>query len=129
MSDLDDKLRDIVSEYAESHEQSQFDEQVRLIKQAFKDDAWSAIPEKEVYDRVLKYDNQTICSQCQNRFTTQEDCLLHYKLHDPTMTGQEWYDRFTKEMNGVETYSGDDYYGLVSDDEVLDAAKRATGIE
>lgn len=97
------------------------DEVIKQIKQAFIKDHWSAIPEAEVYERVLKYDDQIVCSQCQNRFTTEEDYISHTKLHDPYMTGQEWYNRFKQEFveDRTVSYNGD----------MLAVARRAAGIE
>lgn len=82
----------------------QKDELVAQIKQAFADERYIQIPDKI----------RTI------RITEELD-----ELPTGFMTGQEWFQRFNYEFKGTRWY--DQLTG--SHDEVIEAAKKAAGIE
>lgn len=112
MSDLDDKLReilygmvqDISVQGKDGHKA--FSESIAQIKQAFKD-AGGKLPDE---NNVYHIDNAT--------FIGRNNSI------DGAMTGAEWYDRFTMEM--VRTLNNH-HQGI--SERVAEAAKRASGIE
>jgi hypothetical protein len=101
---LDDKLRDILLGPTST------DEAVQLVKQAFA---------AESYRQILKAKEQMKAVEAHN-------ADLVY------MSGQEWYDRFEKELEPLLTYPIDDSgivnYSCIMKDSVYIAARRATGL-
>lgn len=61
---------------------------------------------------------------------TQDGTKIKFNPEDDRITGQEWYDRFIKELGEPEVFVGYGYDSIGYDeDDVLEAAKRAAGIE
>jgi len=130
-SSLDDKLWAIL-ENAQSYID---DEQIKAeaayvaiaqIKQSFADERYIQLSNDCSHRFVHTYDDRQhegeTCTRCgQFRHMSQNDADSHIEPA-PVMTGQEWYDRFEKEL-GRETIDANVF--LKDADE---AAKRAAGI-
>jgi len=125
--DIDNKLREILRNGAFGHyieddkgdfcpldwsgsSDGYFDTYIARIKQAFADEGWSDT----------------------NLYT--KDKLARFLKSENMMTGQEWYNRFKKELQ--ELYSDDPFFPLPDDSideltfgESLDAARKAGGIQ
>lgn len=98
----------------------EFPEWRRQIKQAFKDEGWIA-PEDFAPDdstEIAEY------GDVQPRPLNRADFFKFSTDYRPLMTGQEWYDRFEKEMTAY-TASHDQ----PMKEEALKAAKKAAGLE
>lgn len=94
---------------------------VEQIKQAFIDDGWSKVDKRQYRDDKGRQYEQ---------FTFDGGYVRIPKFE--MMTGQEWYDRFEKEMIGLVLpycvkHDGDKYVKNAAE-EALKAAKRASGI-
>lgn len=109
MSNLDDKLREILTgcvnrAYDDMDSKSWHDpysEPIAQIKQAFTDEGYK------------QYTIHTKITTLNGVVTTQHGQAI--------MTGQEWYDRFKKELTNIKP--PDEYVG-----DVVAAAKRASGV-
>lgn len=117
MSNLDDKLIKIFENYVDSH--NDFTGTIQEVKQAFAEEGY--VP----FDKMPEYEFY-VCSLCGNHvqgvFKTAHDQL--HKDAKPTMTGQEWYDRF-KEM--LKEFVGD--ARSVRTSSVISLAKKAAGLD
>lgn len=109
MNEFDQKLSDII--YSESLDM------VEQIKQAFADAGYIpsnlgktlyAMPKGKDLARELAGLDQII-----------DDSTNTIELSSPMMTGQEWYDRFKKELPKITSNPND----------IIKAAKRAAGLE
>lgn len=115
MSDLDEKLHDLLYKEAESYYfegsspewfEKECPELIGKFKQAFKDAS---------YIKVHLVDE-----------ATEEEWEKNDKLFG-LMSGQEWYDKFTKTLGEL---TKDEYHGgFVTFENVDKAASRAAGIE
>lgn len=101
MSNLDDKLREILKPWA--WDKSYTEETIAQIKQAFIDEGWHFHGAKQDLKDYLRW--------------SKDEAVLHI-----TMTGAEFYDRFEKEIQGI---SGDTVHKV----NIYAAAKRASGLE
>lgn len=111
MSRLDEELRKITVPVWHAG-QGTFDyplndEGVEKVKQAFKDAGWFSLSESATGGRLIS----TV------------------KQYEGLMTGQEWYDRFSKEMSDRFSMWGDGSNGFVELKPTKEAAKKAAGIE
>lgn len=99
MSKLDDKIKDIVSDQENytSYPDSFNNRGTEQIKQAFTDEGY-------VYH-------------------AQSDSFKTTTLRMGLMSGQEWYDRFKKELNKRLPQRVPEYF------DALESAKKATGLE
>lgn len=126
MSDLDKKLQDILNTtYSFGNEDKDLefygtsnDDEIEAIKQAFIDEGW--IPYKP-FEYTPEGKKPAWWSKTPELMTGDE----HKARTAGLMTGQEWYDRFEKEVGQYEAG------GWIDDtlDNVLLAAKKAAGIE
>ena len=98
MSDIDEKLREIIVNLLDTGMPNSIsqDEAHKQIKQAFADAGYS-YQERNLFKGL--------------------------KLARTVMTGQEWYERFDRELDDYADISGD-----VSYSDCLKAAKRAAGL-
>ena len=107
---LDERLEEILGTH---HYSGTFNE----IKQAFIDDGWVKIPTAEKKDGVL--------------YVNGVDPVMKFDGVKVTaiklMTGQDWYDSFSEQLEKV---TADKYHGgFALFDDVTEAAKKAAGIE
>lgn len=126
MSDIDDKLREILVNTAKNwveedgrpkHLLQELDECIPAIKQAFADAGYHDTD----LEQMVEYEN--------NGYSMSgKDAVQSYDLTDRNrMTGQEWYDRFEELMRVPHIKVRKD--GLVRYLGVLELAKRAAGLD
>lgn len=118
---LDDKLREILGLVLHADLKSDLiDSMVASIKQAFTNEGWVELRLAEVrpWKETVKNLNEL----------TGSDVSLTEAYKQNLMTGQEWYDRFEREIGewGLGAYSVE--YRRVKLDSVLEAAKKAAGL-
>lgn len=113
MSDLDSRIRGVLNWYFNVANPdiglrvSESNQAIERIKQAFIDAGWR-----------------------QGQGPYQDAMLDAIKKEAGLMTGQEWYDRFQDELKGRVFPHGDtNRYVANAVNEMLDAAKKAAGIE
>ena len=116
MSDIDERLKKLqlspIDNYGEYWTLS--DEDVAQIKQAFADEGYVQMPQVEMI----------------TRFESGKKPELFMVNGKEVMTGREWYERFEKELGEPQTFAGYGYDSVGYDeDDVLAAAKRASGVE
>jgi len=95
------------------------DRAIAEIIQAFEDEGWLSPDKVEKTQKLVNQMVQTVQDMAKLPVTVREI---------GTMTGQEWYDRFAGELRTTADENGCgeiDYHS----DEILSAAKRASGIE
>ena len=110
MSDLDDKLREILAK-------------VKFYPTV-------EIPPSEAIAAI----KQAFTEAGHKKFTNRLDLETHNLTHTdkPLMTGQEWYDRFEKEMYFLIAMVWDDHkehHEILDREQILEAAKKAAGLE
>lgn len=124
MEELDKKLFGIIKHASNEDgyvEDSVAVREVARIKQAFVDAGWLS-PERVAETQKL------VNKLVQNAQDMHKLAMGVYpQLLPNVMTGQEWYDRFEKEMDRISAYATFDNHDDV--DRAMDAAKRASGIE
>lgn len=103
---LEDKLREILTQSVDAQwSQPQLKNAIAQIKQAFADAGWLNTNQTNAM--------MTLAAQFSNR-----------------MTGQEWYERFEKEMHfHIAAKDLDRGYEVLDRMAILKAARRAAGIE
>ena len=107
MSDIDDKLREIIDDpIVTRFDKNDSDKAIRLIKQIFAEESYVK----------------------QGRHELINERLREKVISGEIMTGQEWYDRFEKELSQAPAKFNQLMEGTVAVKEVRMAAKRASGI-
>ena len=133
MSSIDDKLREVIRYIANEDgyvEPEDLDNAIAQIKQVFADEGY--LPHVDCGKHVKVGDKLYI--------TNGNDPLVKLDLAK-YMTGREWYDRFEKEAGScthyirslfashVETASKADEREMFVKQDILQAAKKAAGVE
>ena len=108
MSTLDDRLREILR--ADRANELAIAETIAQIKQAFADEGWIKIPQ------IVEVEGKL---ETQHNFVDINN--MRY------MTGQEWYDRFERELQRVAFVDEYDVRNAVN--QCWDAAMKAAGLD
>lgn len=125
-SDLDEKLEEIIFGDMPKHFMSDsMLAKPEQIKQAFIDAGWFTPADKELVQEIVNHRLQMKLTKDKSwRFDTTDK-----HPEDTLMTGQEWYDRFIRELpppfplEAGDPQEAVDYYGVKS------AAKKVAGIK
>ena len=122
MSELDDKLRDILDNLRGALFEGEIDKAIPQIKQVFA-------------NRTNKRLRCLIKQEGKKAFKEGHDLAMRTKFDlsfgtgngKPPMSGAEWYDRFMFEIGSIYDYRIDDW--SFTHLQVMEAAKKAAGIE
>lgn len=130
MSDLDNRLREILLETynsaylyegrTQNYTTRKLKSDISQIKQAFAD---------EGYVLFFESGNEFNDDYARKKKQLEVQHKRDVEAFRERMTGQEWYNRFEKELGEPEIFVGYGYDSVgYEDDRVLNAAKKASGL-
>jgi len=127
MTDLDKKLKEILLPAIHALDSDESDTLVTQIKQAFADEGYEKVEYERTDQREPVVERFGSLGELGSpKMTIHEwNKILSNK---EIMTGQEWYNRFEKELETWKQY-GDKVNYMWNTDTVLKAAKKASGLD